>query len=255
MNVLSFETASYFGGVALRTDAGTDSRGPFEPRGASRCILAAADELLRAHGLTLRDLDAIAVSTGPGLFTGVRVGLALAKTLVWAGGSDQGKAGPALVGIPTLEAVALLAALDEGRSEAGHIAAVTDARRGEVYGALFQIGPDGAPRPVGREIVARPARLADHLAEETGGDLPPGPLVLAGDGAERYRDSLVEAFGAWTMTSPPRVLRVTNRNLAEAVASLAMGRIASGRFDAPETLSPDYVRRPDARRPVLTTDL
>ena len=86
MRILSFETATYFGGVGYAAPGVRDGAGPFPPRGASREILAAAKGLLETHGCGVEDLDAVAVSTGPGLFTGVRVGLSIAKTLAWAQG-------------------------------------------------------------------------------------------------------------------------------------------------------------------------
>ena len=138
MRILSLETATYFGGVAYVSDNDREAVGPFAPRESSREVLAAAHALLERHGCAKDGPDLVAVSTGPGLFTRVRVGLSIAKTLVWA----QGHAGStALVGVPTLEAVAALAA--NGRVYSAQpgdlVIAVTDARRGEVYAALFQV--------------------------------------------------------------------------------------------------------------------
>jgi tRNA threonylcarbamoyl adenosine modification protein YeaZ len=136
MRVLSFETATYFGGVGYLAPGVRDGAGPFAPRAASSEIMASAEALLSRHGCAFEELDLIAVSTGPGLFTGVRVGLSIAKTLVWAQGCERRLA---LVPIPTLDAVAALGARKMGETEDGKLplVAVTDARRGEVYAALF----------------------------------------------------------------------------------------------------------------------
>ena len=157
MKILALETATYFGGIAYVDDAGSESLGPFAPRESSRQVMAAAEELLGTHNCSLSDLDTIAVSTGPGLFTGVRVGLSIAKTLAWA----QGTSGHAiLVGVPTLEAVASLADAPAGSL----VLAVTDARRGEIYAALFCAGEDSFTLcAAGEDIVVRPERLAERV--------------------------------------------------------------------------------------------
>jgi tRNA threonylcarbamoyl adenosine modification protein YeaZ len=159
MRILSLETATYFGGVAYVSDEDREAVGPFAPRESSRQVLAAAHALLERHGCEKDGPDLVAVSTGPGLFTGVRVGLSIAKTLVWA----QGHAGStALVGVPTLQAVAALAAngRDDSAQPGDLVIAVTDARRGEVYAALFQV------------LEPRNPESADPLGKKTHGDQP-----------------------------------------------------------------------------------
>lgn len=99
----------------------------------SRTLLPMAEDLLRNAELTIHDVDCVAVAEGPGSFTGVRIGVATAKGLCW--GADK-KA----VGVSTLEAMSHLAhaAGDE------IICCVMDARRSQVYGALFEM-KDGRP--------------------------------------------------------------------------------------------------------------
>ena len=93
----------------IRTRNGRLAYGcPFASRTASREVMAGAQGLLAEHGCDLAELDLIAVSTGPGLFTGVRVGLSIGKALAWGQGAGAGRT--ALVAVPTLEAVASLAA-------------------------------------------------------------------------------------------------------------------------------------------------
>src|SRR5512146_120169 len=134
MRILALETATYFGGVAYVDGDVRESVGPFAPRESSREVLAEANSLLEKHRVKPGQLNLVAVATGPGLFTGVRVGLSIAKTLVWSGKAGEG---PALVGVPTLDAVASLAADEDGLSPASLVLAVTDARRGEVYACAF----------------------------------------------------------------------------------------------------------------------
>ena len=99
----------------------------------SRTLLPMAEDLLRNAELTIHDVDCVAVAEGPGSFTGVRIGVATMKGLCW--GADK-KA----VGVSTLEAMSYLALAAEGEV----VCCVMDARRAQVYGALFEI-KDGRP--------------------------------------------------------------------------------------------------------------
>src|SRR5689334_18463142 len=94
----------------------------------ARTLLPLIDNALAAARCELSDLDLIAVSIGPGSFTGLRIGLSVAKGLALATGLPA-------VGVPTLEAYANCAG-----ARSGLLCPVLDARKGEVYGAAFQIG-------------------------------------------------------------------------------------------------------------------
>jgi tRNA threonylcarbamoyl adenosine modification protein YeaZ len=259
MRILSLETATHFGGVACIGPAGERSDGPWASRASSLEVLAAADRLLAECGVEREALDLVVVSTGPGLFTGVRVGLSIAKTLVWA----QGPGGPTrLVAVPTLDAVAALAVGQPGVEPGDLIAAVTDARRGEVYAALYSVpagpavpgGPMSPPVRLAEDLVERPAEALRHLLAEAatacGAGVSPAtldrPIHLIGDGAERYADALSEALG-------PRARPCDHRagNLPLAVARLGLLRAQRGETAPPEAVHPHYVRRPDAVPPTI----
>ena len=247
MNILSLETATFFGGVAFLSDDARESLGPFASRESSRQVLAAADTLLERHACPLADLDVVAVSTGPGLFTGVRVGLAIAKSLAWAG--KEGSS-PALVAVPTLEAVAYLAVTgaETGAQPGEYVVAVTDARRGEVYAALFCVEQhEGlALKPVSEDIVVRPDRMAERLLDTPGAEALEGASVwMVGDGMDRYGDELL---GSWKDRA--RVFPHEEGSLALRVADLGRARFELGMAEPAESVMPHYVRRPDARLPV-----
>lgn len=157
------------------------------------------------------DLAAVVAGVGPGPYTGLRVGLVTAAALADTLGIPA-------YGVCTLDA---LGAATAGTRPAGDVLVATDARRREVYWAVYR---DGA-RSTG-PAVGRPADL----------DLPPGVAVAAGDGALRYADQL-----------PVPVIEEPRYPPAATVAALAAARVRAG---APgETLTPLYLRRPDAVAP------
>ena len=96
----------------------------------------AVDEILGAAGLTLGELGAIAVGTGPGSFTGLRIGLSCAKGIAMATGCG-------LVGIPSFDAMAFRSAQRNNIETGRLICVVGDAREGEVYAALYRVVADG----------------------------------------------------------------------------------------------------------------
>ena len=130
----------------------------------SRTLLPMAEDMLKNAELTLSDVDLIAVAHGPGSFTGIRIGVSTVKGLAWA-------AEKPCVGVSTLEAMAW-----HGLAVGGYICPVMDARRSQVYNALFKI-ENG--RPV-RMTEDRPIAL-DELSKEV--TALNAPVFLVGDGA------------------------------------------------------------------------
>jgi len=166
-------------------------------------LMPSVDHLCRQAGWSVHDVEAVAVGNGPGLFTGLRVGLATARSIAAALGRPA-------VGVGSLDALA-----HPHRRRPGLLAAVLDARRSEVFWALYRSdgrslallrGPEvappagvasdlagaaGEPAPVG----AAPPFAASELSSPAGE--PPslvGSVLVVGDGAWRYRD-LFEASG------------------------------------------------------------
>lgn len=130
----------------------------------SRTLLPMAEDMLKNAELKLSDIDLIAVAHGPGSFTGIRIGVSTVKGLAWASEKP-------CVGVSTLEAMAW-----HGLAAGGYICPVMDARRSQVYNAIFKI-ENG--RPV-RMTEDRPIAL-EELAEEV--TALGAPVFLIGDGA------------------------------------------------------------------------
>jgi tRNA threonylcarbamoyladenosine biosynthesis protein TsaB len=182
------------------------------PAHASELMPAVAD-VLDASGVGWGELRAIAVGVGPGAFTGLRIGVATARALAAANG------------LP-LRPVSSLAALAAGIDDELRLA-VIDAKRGEVFAALY--GPDGA-------LLAPSALPAESLAEQVrAGGFDP---LAAGDGSVRFRGAL-ESAG----------IRVAPDDAgAHVVRGLHVCRLAQGVGDEPpEAVLPDYLRAPDAK--------
>ena len=227
MNVLGFDTSTAAtAACVLRADGGVFELEPpaqalSEPPAHARELMPAIVAVLGQSGLDGSDLDAIAVGTGPGTFTGLRIGVASARALSHAWGVELR---------PVSSLAALAAGVAESGGDAGRegpVLALIDARRGQVFAALFE---DGAQRwpPFAATPDAVAARVADSGLR---------PLAV-GDGSVRFRDVL-EAVGI-------RVAPEGSR--AHVVRGLAICKMASDVSPAPpEAVLPNYLRLPDAK--------
>ena len=187
----------------------------------SRTLLPMAEGLLRNLDKSVRDLGVVAVAHGPGSFTGLRIGMAEAKGLCWA------LEIPA-IGVSTLEAMAYGGPDREG----ANLCCVMDARRGQVYNALFTV-KNGVPvRLTPDRAIALPD-LAPELKER-------GAWDLVGDGAVLCRDALSGVDGL-SLRLAPEPLRVQS---ARGVGLAALGR-EPRHIDA---LLPVYLRLSQAER-------
>ena len=186
----------------------------------SRTLLPMAEDMLKNAELKLSDIDLIAVAHGPGSFTGIRIGVSTVKGLAWA-------AEKPCVGVSTLEAMAW-----HGLAAGGYICPVMDARRSQVYNAIFKI-ENG--RPV-RMTEDRPIAL-DELSKEV--TALNAPVFLVGDGAAL-------CFEYFTAHGVPCVMAPDNLRWQDAwgVAMAAAGK-TPGNADE---LLPVYLRLSQAER-------
>lgn len=186
-------------------------------RGQAEALLPMARAALDEAGLVFDDLDRLAVTIGPGSFTGLRIGLAAARGLALA-------AGLPLVGVTTLEALA--AAVDPAARQGRVTVALIDSRRGDVFVQAF--GADSAP-------LSEPAAVDPAALDAV---LPAGPLLLAGDAAPAALE----------------ILRLAGRDAALASGSAAPDPVAVARLAAVRPV-PDgpvtalYLRAPDVTLP------
>ena len=228
MILLAIETATELVGVAVADDSGP--RAAVWATGRRRhteSLSPAIVHVCEQAGVGLGDLDAVVVDTGPGLFTGLRVGVATAKALA------QGLGRP-IVALSSLEVLAH-GAYDAGVT--GQVLSVVDARRGEVF-----VGPYGPPDRTGRPVALHPPDLLtpEVLADRLALDGP--PVLVVGDGARRYAErwaglARVTVAGPSLAGPPPASL-----------AALGAGHLAAGgRAVPPADVHPVYLRDADAR--------
>ena len=221
MKILALETSAKAVSAAVSEDGKILASG-YQDTGLthSRTLMPIVEHILKNTDLTVHDMDVIAAAVGPGSFTGIRIGVSTVKGLAWA-------ADKPCVGVSTLEAMAW-----HGLAAGGLVCPVMDARRSQVYNALFQV-ENG--RPV-RLCEDRPIALS-QLAEEL--RTLDAPAFLIGDGAELAEKYLREQ--AIPCTVAPENLRWQS---AWGVAMAAMDK-TPGNADA---LLPVYLRLSQAER-------
>ena len=239
--ILSLETTTRAVSIALTRGELILSARKGEPQSNhSNDLLANVSAVLKETGRAIKDIDLFAVASGPGSFTGLRIGLATVKS--FAATLDR----PA-IGVPTLYAIAL----------SGGVSACTlallPAGRGEVFGQLLAVESDGQIRPLTEPVHLPPKRMLESLDGR-------GELKLAGEGVKVYADLInayalqngisliVEGNNSKTVESDEKkwVLAHSNENLAVHVAAHALRLFQKGEQGNPEGLRAIYVRPSDA---------
>ena len=192
-------------------------------RGQSERLMPMVREVLSEAGADFPDLDLLAVTTGPGAFTGLRIGLAAARGMALAGDL-------ACFGVTTLDAVA--AGVSETERQKANVLVVLDSKRAEVYAQAFR----SDLRPLSEAQALMPADLAALMAN---GEGDADRVLVAGDGARQVIQALKDKGIEAVLSTAPGVPD------AATVAAIAAERWSS---DQPaEPLRPLYLRPPDAK--------
>ena len=214
-HILTIDTATTACSVALVKD-GTVQALRENNQGLNHSVLLAPyiDALLREHRLEVRDLDAIAVSMGPGSYTGLRIGVSTAKGLCFG-------AGIPLIAVPTLRALARAVANRTG--EDALYCPIPAARRMEVYTALFD--RHNHPLPPTRAEIITPDSFAKELADRT--------VYFFGNGSDKARPLL---------TSPHARFIPGVETSAAHLAPLAEQLFREGEFADTAYFEPFYLK-------------
>ena len=225
MLILAFETTAKAGSVALLEETKLLGES-YQNTGLthSQTLMVMAEDMLKQCGKTVADITAVAVAQGPGSFTGVRIGVAAAKGFAWGGELP-------CYGVSTLEAMAETLGAYEG-----YVCACMDARRNQVYNALF-LAEGGKLKRVSEDRAIALAELKSELEHID------GPVFLVGDGSSLTYKTLKDAVP--NLILPPEH-RMHQR--ASGVALVAAKQIAAGEAGDANALAPNYLRLSQAER-------
>ena len=225
MLILAFETSAKAGSVAL-LDGENLLAESYQNTGLthSQTIMTMAENMLKSCGYTPQEVQAVAVAAGPGSFTGVRIGVAAAKGFAW--GAEL-----PCYGVSTLEAMVLNLGVHDG-----YVLPVMDARRNQVYNALFRVQKGKMER-----LCPDRAISLEELGEEIKN--LPEPVFLVGDGSVLCYNTLAETVPALVL---PQSHRMHQR--AAGVGLAAAGLIAAGVSGDGAALQPNYLRLSQAER-------
>jgi tRNA threonylcarbamoyladenosine biosynthesis protein TsaB len=227
MNLVAIETATETVAVAVRTSDGLAAELALTGRRRHvESLTPALEHLLAQVGLSAHQLSAVAVDLGPGLFTGLRVGIAAAKGLAQSLG----------IGVVGLGSLDILTAAAAGTGIRGHLLCAVDARRGEVFASVAEVGPGGEVAEAGPPELLTPAQLVARLEGHAG-----QPVTAVGDGAQRYAEVLSAVPGITVVHGalfwPP----------APTLLALAAARLDAGVAPAEAaSVVPLYMREADA---------
>jgi tRNA threonylcarbamoyladenosine biosynthesis protein TsaB len=220
MLVLGIETSTPQASIAIGSEQGAIA-GAMVARGANynEFLLPSIHFCLDEAGLGYSNLGGIAVSLGPGLFTGMRVGVATAKALA------QALSVP-IVGMASLDLVAY-----EVRYTSKVICAVLDARRSEVFHAFYRASPGGIQRMT-EYMVESPERLAARIGSR------PRDLLLVGNGALLYRETFASSGSGVEIASMGQAFPD-----ARSLVELSIPRMFREDFDSLYAMTPLYLRK------------
>jgi len=226
MRILAVDTSTMSGSLALLEDENLRAECTFSSgKTHNRRLLKSIDSLLEEAGWELATVDAFAVAGGPGSFTGLRIGMTTMKVLAWTRGK-------LFASICSLDALALPFSLS-----AYPICTLLDARKSEVYCALYR--PDGRGAlsiEIGYAAMS-PSRLAQSLISKL-----TEPVIFCGDGWTAYRNTLKKKLARMAV-EPPSCFHVIR---AASVAELARRRFVKGESDDPRSSAPLYLRPSEA---------
>ena len=225
MLILAFETSAKAGSVALH-DGEKLLAESYQNTGLthSQTLMAMAEDMIKSCGCTPQEIGAVAVAAGPGSFTGVRIGVAAAKGFAW------GKQLPCY-GVSTLEAMALGLGVYEG-----YVLPVMDARRSQVYNAVFR-AKEGKLQRLCQDRAISLGDLAEEIKnlEEN--------IFLVGDGSVLCYNTLKQEVP--NLVLPPEHCM---HQRAAGVALAAMAKLAAGEPGDACSLEPNYLRLSQAER-------
>lgn len=216
MKILAVDTSGFGGSIALADGAKLleECQLPTEGRRHAQTLVAAVDDLLKRRQLPPSDIDAVAVSIGPGSFTGLRVGVVFAKTFAWA---NQTK----LVAVNTLQAIA-----QRVSSHVPHVVAISDAQRNEVFINSYHWDKSTGIRQTKKDVAIQPISSAVEAVDAN--------TVWTGPGLEKFGEHLAACNLADESVWQPT---------AASVATIGHVMLNQQQLADMHSLEPLYIRR------------
>lgn len=220
--LLAIETSGICGSVSLVVEGACITEYSLASKLThSQRLLAGIDWIMKKAKISWEQIDGIAISLGPGSFTGLRIGLSTAKGLAMASNKP-------LLGVSSLDGLA-----NQFIHTSQLICPILDARKKEVYTALYRCGEDGSPKRISNLLNIRPEDLAEKITE---------PTVLVGDGLAIYGDFFKEKLGNLATIAPAEIYFAR----AAIIGKLAIPLWRNNILLSPEDATPIYVRASDA---------
>jgi len=229
MKILAIDTSTMLGGIAILDNSSglvVELRLNVKSTYSER-LMTSIDYALKQAGYKIADMDSFAVAVGPGSFTGLRIGLSTAKGFSYATGKP-------IVSVPTLEALVLNFPFCHYP-----VCAMLDARKKEVYAALFKWKDEGFIRIIG-ELSVTISELLERIEEDV--TLSNERIIFAGEGALLYRDKISGHIGERAIFAPPEKMVTSPAN----VALIGIKKALRGEFSEPICLVPFYIRKSEA---------
>lgn len=229
MKVLAIDTSTIFGGVAIMDDLNgliIEIRLNIKSTYSER-LMTTIDYSLNTSGHKLNEIDVFAIAIGPGSFTGLRIGLSTVKGFAYSTGKP-------IVSVPTLEALAYHFPF------CLHLVCVMlDARKKEVYTALFKWEEEGFIRLMTEESI-KIEKLIEKLKGEK--KIDNKKIIFTGEGAILYRDKLLDIFGERAIFPPFNKMVPSPSH----IALMGIKKALRGEFSDPISITPFYIRRSEA---------
>ena len=222
MKILALETATIAGSVAICDDTSGlvgEVRINVKAAHAER-LMPSIKWLLESSRISIEEIDAFAISIGPGSFTGLRIGLSTVKGFAFATNKP-------VVSVPTLDAFARTVPFC-----AYQICPLLDARKDEVYAAMYKWEDNNIIKIMPERAVS-PGDLIKEITEKT---------VFIGDGVTRYGDMIKQTCGDKAIFPPPSIMSPS----AATVGEIAIEKIKQGDLADPVSLTPCYIRKSEA---------
>lgn len=221
MRLLAIETSTMLGGIAVMEDDTliAESRMNVKATHSGR-IMAGIDAALRTAGLTIDAIDVFGIASGPGSFTGLRVGLSTVKGMSYATGKR-------VVSVSTLEAFAWNVPFSSHL-----VCPLLDARKKEVYAGVFRWSGNGFTKVIDEQTIKIDS-LLDAIGES---------VIFLGEGSLLYKDRIQALLGEKAFFAAPQDMVPSPAN----VAYLCMAKARNNFFDDPVKLVPRYIRKSEA---------